>query len=94
MRTFGIFPVRRADKDFAVVPALVAMEFVDWHGMKICRRVEISRLNTEALAGFSRFTFTKPFLYYPNEISRENAHEIHVESGFMPFHRPRNLSIN
>ena len=80
MRTFRIFPVRRADENFAVAPALFAMEFVDWHGMKICQRVENSRLNAEALAGFSRFTFTKPCIYYRNEISRETAHEIHVES--------------
>jgi len=31
MRTFGIFPVGRADEDFAVALAGFAMEFVDWH---------------------------------------------------------------
>ena len=43
MRTFGIFPVGRADEDFAVALALFAMEFVDWHEGKIIGPAEISR---------------------------------------------------
>jgi hypothetical protein len=35
MRTFGIFPIRGADEDFAVAPALFAMEFVNRHGTKL-----------------------------------------------------------
>jgi D-sedoheptulose 7-phosphate isomerase len=35
MRTFRPAPVRRADKDFAVAPAFLAMKLVDWHGVKI-----------------------------------------------------------
>ena len=32
MRTPGVFPIRRADEDFAVAPALPAMKFVNRHG--------------------------------------------------------------
>ena len=38
VRAFRPLPVGRADEDFAVVFALGAMEFVDWHGMKISGR--------------------------------------------------------
>ena len=35
MRTFGIFPVGRADEDFAVPLAGFAMKFIDWHEQKL-----------------------------------------------------------
>jgi len=38
MRTFGVFPVSGADKDFAVVPAFLAMEFVNRHETNYFRR--------------------------------------------------------
>jgi hypothetical protein len=35
MRTRGALPVRRANQDFAILPAPITMKFVDWHGVKI-----------------------------------------------------------
>ena len=35
MRAFGVFPIGRADEDFAVAPALPAMKFVNRHEGKI-----------------------------------------------------------
>jgi hypothetical protein len=31
VRALGIFPVARADQQFAVLPAFFAMKLVDWH---------------------------------------------------------------
>jgi hypothetical protein len=35
MRTFGVFPIRGADEDFAIVPAFPAMKFINRHGTKL-----------------------------------------------------------
>jgi hypothetical protein len=43
MRTFRSAPVRRADEDFAVAPALLTMKFVNWHDWKIVYPGDISR---------------------------------------------------
>jgi len=49
MRTFGIFPVGRADEDFAVALAGFAMEFVDRHEGIVA--ADVSRLNPNSKAG-------------------------------------------
>lgn len=41
MWAFRPGPVGGPHEDFAVAPALVTMEFVDWHGIKITGTVEI-----------------------------------------------------
>lgn len=35
MRAFGIFPLRRPDQQFTVLPAFFAMKFVYWHKKKL-----------------------------------------------------------
>jgi hypothetical protein len=47
MRTSGIFPIRRADENFAVAPALPAMKLVNRHGRKIAGAAKISSVETE-----------------------------------------------
>ena len=65
MRAFGVFPIGRADEDFAVAPALPAMKFVNRHGGNItgagkmfkrqsCVRYKIeSRLSAAASGAFN-----------------------------------------
>jgi len=43
MRAFGSLPVARADQDFAVVIAFVAMKFVNWHATRIGKKIPKSK---------------------------------------------------
>jgi hypothetical protein len=42
MRTPGPLPIAGADEDFTVAPALLAMEFVNWHEERIIGGAKIS----------------------------------------------------